>query len=273
MALLGTFIVPHPPLIIPEVGRGEEKKIQDTIDAYKNIAKEIAQLKPDTIVVTSPHSTNYQDYFHISPGERAKGDFRNFGCNVTVEADYDQDLIKDIEAFARKDNFPAGSKGERDNRLDHGTMIPLYFINQLYQNYQVVRIGLSGLSLKKHLEFGKLIKSVIDSRDNDYVIVASGDLSHKLKEEGPYGFAKEGPIFDETVVKAIRDNDLKSLLSLRENFLGKAAECGLRSFVIMAGAIGDEDFKSNLLSYEGPFGVGYAVASFLPKNINKKGDL
>lgn len=266
MALLGTFIVPHPPLIIPEVGKGEEEKIQDTVDAYKNISKEIARLKPDTIIVTSPHSTNYQDYFHISPGKQAKGDFRNFGANVTVQADYDQDLIKAIEDLADKENFPAGSKGERDNQLDHGTMIPLYFVNDLYKDYQVVRIGLSGLSLKKHLAFGKLIKKVIDSKDKKYVFVASGDLSHKLKEEGPYGFAKEGPVFDESVAKAIKDNDLKQLLNYKEDLINKAAECGLRSFIIMAGAIEDEDFKSNLLSYEGPFGVGYAVASFLPKN-------
>jgi aromatic ring-opening dioxygenase LigB subunit len=265
MSLLGTFIVPHPPLIIPDVGRGEESKIQDTVDAYKKIAKGIAKLKPDTIIVTSPHSTNYQDYFHISPGMNAKGDFRNFGANVIVEASYDQDLIKDIEDLASKENFSAGTKGERDNRLDHGTMIPLYFVNELYKDYQVVRIGLSGLSLKKHLEFGKLIKKALNSSDKKYVFVASGDLSHKLKEEGPYGFVKEGPAFDESITKAIRDNDLSELLNYKDNFIRKAAECGLRSFVIMAGTIEDEDFNSNLLSYEGPFGVGYAVASFLPE--------
>ncbi|MFP4478082.1 MAG: AmmeMemoRadiSam system protein B [Candidatus Izemoplasmatales bacterium] len=265
MSLLGTFIVPHPPLIIPEVGRGEEEKIKDTIDAYKKIAKEISHLKPETIIVLSPHSTNYQDYFHISPGEQAKGDFRNFGANVSVEVEYDQAFIEDIETLAQKENFPTGTKGERDNRLDHATMIPLYFINEFYKDYQVIRIGLSGLSLKKHWAFGKLIKKACESRDKNYVIVASGDLSHKLKEEGPYGYAKEGPVFDESVTKAIKDNDLKQLMDYKDNFIDKAAECGLRSFVIMAGAIEDEDFSSNLLSYEGPFGVGYAVASFLPK--------
>ena len=33
MAILGAVQVPHPPLIIPEVGHGEEKAIQATIDA------------------------------------------------------------------------------------------------------------------------------------------------------------------------------------------------------------------------------------------------
>jgi hypothetical protein len=30
MSLIGAFIVPHPPIIIPEIGRGEEKKISHT---------------------------------------------------------------------------------------------------------------------------------------------------------------------------------------------------------------------------------------------------
>lgn len=28
MSVVGTFIVPHPPIILPEVGRGEEKKLK-----------------------------------------------------------------------------------------------------------------------------------------------------------------------------------------------------------------------------------------------------
>ena len=68
MAVIGAVMVPHPPLIIPEVGRGEEKAIQKTINAYHQAAKEIAALQPETIVVTTPHSIMYGDYFHISPG-------------------------------------------------------------------------------------------------------------------------------------------------------------------------------------------------------------
>lgn len=80
MPLLGAFIVPHPPLIVPEVGKGEEKKIGDTIRSYREVAKRIAALKPDTIILTTPHSIMYSDYFHISPGTSAKGDLGGFGA-------------------------------------------------------------------------------------------------------------------------------------------------------------------------------------------------
>ena len=57
-------MVPHPPLIVPEVGKGEEKKIQDTIDAYHRVAGKIGELKPETIVLISPHQIMYADYFY-----------------------------------------------------------------------------------------------------------------------------------------------------------------------------------------------------------------
>lgn len=74
MAILATFMVPHPPMIIPAIGKGSEKQIQETIDAYERVADEISALAPETIIIISPHSIMYSDYFHISPGEKAAGE-------------------------------------------------------------------------------------------------------------------------------------------------------------------------------------------------------
>ena len=79
MAIVGAFMVPHPPMIVPAVGRGSEKQIEKTIAAYERVADEIAALKPETIIISSPHSVMYADYFHISPGVKATGSFAEFG--------------------------------------------------------------------------------------------------------------------------------------------------------------------------------------------------
>lgn len=92
--------------------------------------------------------------------------------------------------------------------------------------------------------------------------MGSGDLSHKLKEDGPYGFAPEGPVFDRTVTGLFDEGDLEGLFSIDAAFREAAAECGLGSFQIMAGALDGVPATHELLSYEGPFGVGYAVAAF-----------
>ena len=72
MGILAAMAVPHPPIILPEIGKGEESKIQDTIDSFRNVMQRTAALRPDTIVLTSPHSVMYADYFYISPGKKAK---------------------------------------------------------------------------------------------------------------------------------------------------------------------------------------------------------
>ena len=148
MGILAAFMVPHPPLIVPAIGRGGEKVITETIRAYEKVADEIAALKPETIIITSPHSIMYSDYIHISPGMRATGNFAQFGApSVSFTEEYDYLLRDKICEIADEVGFPAGVDGERDPRLDHGTMVPLWFIRQKYTGGKIIRIGLSGLSL------------------------------------------------------------------------------------------------------------------------------
>ena len=93
MSVKGAVMVPHPPLIVPEIGRGEEGKIQATVDAYHQAARKIAQWKPDTVVVISPHSVMYADYFHISPGKGTTGNFARFRApQVKFRAEYDTEF-------------------------------------------------------------------------------------------------------------------------------------------------------------------------------------
>lgn len=263
MAINNSFIVPHPPLIIPEIGGGEERKIQKTIDAYHKVAKGIAEIKPDTIIITTPHSIMYSDYIHISPGKGAKGNFREFGHgDISMEVEYDVDLAAAISKEAESQGISAGLLGEKNKGLDHGVMVPLYFVNQYYKDYKLVRISISGLSFLDHYKFGKCIKSVGDKSNKKIVFIGSGDLSHMLKDQGPYGYREEGPIFDREVTKAMKTGNFLDFLKFDEDFCEAAAECGLRSFIIMAGALDGKEVTSELLSYEGPFGVGYAVAAF-----------
>ena len=266
MSIAAAFAVPHPPLIIPAVGRGEEKKIQATIDAYRSVSRKISEIMPHTIIFISPHSIMYSDYIHISPGMKAKGDFGSFGASrEKYEVEYDTELVRNIEKKAAELKIPAGTLGERTRELDHGTMVPLHFISEACLGFKAVRIGISGLSPADHYRFGKCIRDAAADLDRKVVIVASGDLSHRLREDGPYGFMKEGPVFDELATKALAEGDFLKLLDIDEHLCENAGECGLRSFQIMAGTLDGMEIEPRLLSYEGPFGVGYAVASFIVK--------
>lgn len=266
MGILAAYMVPHPPMIVPAVGRGGEKQIEKTTNAYERVAAEIASLAPDTIIITSPHSVMYTDYFHISPGKSAKGDFGRFRASqVSFEEIYDAELVSAITEIARKQGFPAGVMGERDRKLDHGTMVPLYFIRKKYSGGKIVRIGLSGLPLTEHYRLGQMIREAVDGLGRRAVFVASGDLSHKLQDYGPYGYAKEGPQYDERIMDVCSRAAFGELFDFDETFCERAAECGHRSFVIMAGAFDGISVDAEQLSHEDVTGVGYGICIFHPQ--------
>ena len=263
MPIIFTCMLPHPPLIVPAVGRGEERKIQQTIDAYHEAARRIAACRPETIVLISPHQVMYADYFHISPGKGADGDFGQFRApGEQIAVSYDSAFVEKLCALAEEKDLPVGTLGEHDRRLDHGTMVPLYFVNQYWTDYQRVRVGLSGLPLSMHYELGQCIQETANALNRKVVIIASGDLSHRLKEDGPYGYREEGPAYDARIMDVMGRADFGELLEFSEDFCEKAGECGHRSFTIMAGALEGKNVMAEKLSYEGPFGVGYGICTY-----------
>ena len=265
MSIIASFMVPHPPMIVPQIGRGSEEQIETTTKAYEQVADEIAELAPETIIISSPHATMYMDYFHISPGRWADGDFAQFGApQVSFHEEYDTEMVRKLDELAQKEAFPAGTMGEREPALDHGTMVPLHFIRQKYHKFKIVRIGLSGLDLADHYYLGMMIQKAADELDRRAVYVASGDLSHKLQSYGPYGFAEEGPQYDARIMDVCSRAAFGELFDFDDSFCDKAAECGHRSFVIMAGALDGRQVRAKELSHEDVTGVGYGICTFYP---------
>jgi|AGTN01.1.fsa_nt_gi uncharacterized protein, PH0010 family len=253
--MLKGYLVPHPPLIVKGVGDGTE--IPKTRLAYEQIGREVKEYAPEVAVIISPHSVMYADYFHISPGEKASGSFARFRRpEIKFEAAYDAELAKTIAGLAEKEGLPAGFLGEKDRSLDHGVMVPLYFI----PCGKIVRISLSGLGFIEQYKFGTCIGRAIRTLNRKAVIIASGDMSHKLG--GDYGFSEFGVEHDKYVRECIENSDIRRLFQIPPAVAENAAECGLRSIMIMCGALDGYEIKSEVLNYEAPFGVGYLTAKF-----------
>jgi len=250
------YLVPHPPLIVPGVGKGDE--IPDTRRAYERVASEIEKINPETVVIISPHSILYGDYFHIAPGREAAGDFGAFGAkNINFSVSYDEEFSNLISDFAGKAGLPAGPLGERKPELDHGVTVPLYFI----KTRRIVRISLSGLSAIDHYRLGMCIAEAGERLGRNFVIIASGDMSHKLKNS-PYGFAPEGPEFDNLTRSLIERGDIRGLVEISPVLCEKAAECGFKSIAMLLGVFDGHKVGTKVFSYEGTFGVGYLTAAF-----------
>ena len=263
MPMLGAILTPHPPVLLPEVGKGQEREIAATDRAMRAAAAEVARWSPDVLIVASPHTILYGDYFHIAPGNGATGTMSAFGApQVRIEAQYDISLRDEIVRRAQSAGLEAGTLGQRDPALDHGVLIPLYFLRKAGVDCPIVRMGLSGFSALAHYRLGQCVSEAVEALGRHAVFVASGDLSHKLKSDGPYGFAPEGPVFDKAVTETMASGNFLQFLTMDPALCERAAECGLRSFQMMAGALDGLSVASQLLSHEGTFGVGYAVALF-----------
>ncbi|MCL1878615.1 MAG: AmmeMemoRadiSam system protein B [Defluviitaleaceae bacterium] len=253
-------VMPHPPLAVPEVGNGV-LKIPETVKSMDEVSRDIASFRPDTVIFFTPHGTVFNDFFHISPGVKASGDFARFGVAVpTYSAEYDVELVEEIALIAEQQNFPAGTFGERDPSLDHGVLVPMHYLNKFYSDYKIVRVSQSGLSASAHFEMGAMIAEATEKLERRVCIIASGDLSHKLG--GSYGYAAEGEIFDRDVMKFLSEADFDSLLSMPQDLREAAAECGYGSFAMLAGYAAGREVSAKQLSYECPFGVGYGVVKF-----------
>ena len=337
MSIIAAYAVPHPPLIIPAVGRGLEQHVTATTAAYERIAAELAAARPDVIVLASSHAPAYRDGFYVSVGAHAHASMANFDASrECFEVTYDAALAAAIRSGAHDEGIPVCSYDPRDEELDHASFIPLWFLrnalieaaNQAKHGKDnagviatanasedvdagtgatstgatcagatgtgatsagagnaldternpvaatlppVVRIGLSWLPFETHRALGHVIARAAHADGRRIAFIASGDLSHRLSAEGPYGFRPEGPVFDEQVTDIFRTGALKNLFTISDDLAEAAGECGLRPFLIMAGALEETcslegaDLDAQLLSYEGPLGVGYAVASFVPR--------
>lgn len=270
MSLNFACISPHPPIIIPEIGSKDAKKCQKTINALKKLSDKLAEIVPDTIIVISPHALIHADRFAVYASPKFYGDMTQFGA-PEISAKFNNNLVlaNNIVKKAQLENINAFMFGDPDSdyfELDHGVMVPLYYLTKkLSTKTKIIPVAYSLLGKSEHFAFGQIIRDVINSTefaDEKIAVVASGDLSHRLLENTAAGFSHEGKEFDQNIVKFLANKKTQEILEMDDDFLESAGECGYRSILILLGILDGINYKPKILSYEGPFGVGYLVADF-----------
>lgn len=270
MKLLAGYLVPHPPIIIPEVGYGEEKKAAATCQAMHEVAREVARLEPETIVLISPHGPLFTDAIAIRSANPLTGNMAHFGArDIQIDQINDMAFIELLLKKSYDSNVPSviydkvlAKRFDLDEKVDHGAIVPLYFINQYYQRYKLVVMTYGLLSEEALYQFGMDIRAVAEELGQNTVIIASGDLSHHLCSTENYSYKEEGPAFDKFVIDHLANQAYIDILTLPQKWVAAAGECGKKSLEILFGALDGVKHQTQVRSYEGPFGVGYGVVSF-----------
>lgn len=268
LRMIGIF--PHPPIVLPEVGRNEWIKVKKTYEAMESLAKDFLSEGIKKLIIISPHGPGFRDSLLISNEEELTGDLGNFNFEKKYLFKNDLDMATAIyEHPENKNNLfvltnPSGS-GSFSVRpsLDHGVLVPMYFLEKELGQPEVVNISPGFMTDQALLKAGQIIADVIDQQKEPTAVVISADLSHRLDQSGYYGFAEAGPVFDAAVCDALAKNKVEDVLRIDPEITEEAGQCGYIPLVLSAGMLRNKKYTSELLHYEHPFGVGYMVSKIM----------
>jgi len=254
-------ISPHPPVLVHEVGHGRERAIQKTIDALGEAAHRLAERQPETAIVISPHGPLRPDAFGILTAPRCSASFAEWGApQVAFAFENDLDAVDLIGAEADQAGLPLEPIVRWGEGLDWGCTVPLYYLRSALGDARLVPMCISLLPPQHHFALGQAVGRAIRRLGRRVAIIASADLSHSLTESAPNGYDPMGAMFDEKLREAIAAWDVPTVLDMDERLRRRAAEDAVPSVSFLMGAMDGLTVKPQVLSYEGPFGVGYLVA-------------
>lgn len=269
MSVYATYFLPHAPILISNIGNNQTEQAQKTVTALERISNEIAKINPDTIVIISPHGPIFNDAISIYQLNHYRGDFEQFGVKeLAVSFEKDD---KFIEALLKENDSQEGlfyplldqefEMFQQFPKLDHGILVPMYFLKKAGVQSKIVCMSYGIFSYEKLMEHGLMIHKTSEALNQKTLIISSGDLSHTLTDCGPCAYHSSGEKLDLIICEAFENHSPYAPFLTKNSLIMEAEICGLNPFAIGIGAFIGRGIESTLLSYEGPFGVGYMVAS------------
>jgi aromatic ring-opening dioxygenase LigB subunit len=265
MGLVACYVTPHPPIVVSAVGRERVAEVRGTADAMTALGREAGVLAPDTIVLLSPHAPLDPRHVSVCVAGHYTGSLAVFGAaQVAVSLEADAAMAEAIVCEAESAGLPVLRRGRPGSvvELDHGAVVPLSFLlGEMRRPPRFVELGFSFVPSETHLAFGQALARAVEASGRRVVFVASSDLSHRLIPDAPAGYTPRGREFDASVEAAFAAGDERALLAIPPELIDAAGECGYRSLLVLFGALRGRSYATRVLSYEGPFGVGYLVGA------------
>lgn len=262
MSLVFAGISPHPPILLPSIGKENVAKVQATKSALEQMEKDLYIAKPDVLIIISPHGQFYPDVFSANAHPQPRVDFKDFGDLVTDNTyNTDNVMLSQITESAKMLHVPFVMTAEE--KMDHGTAVPLLFLAGHLPKIKIISLNVSQKDLQAHYDFGYFLKEEIMKSTNRVAVIASADLSHRLTKDAPGGFSPMGKKFDDAVLAGLQTCDGDALIKLDPQLCEEAATCGLRPIITLLGVTKNINCNFQMLSYESPFGVGYLTAELI----------
>lgn len=255
-------LLPHPPIVVPEVGRERLADCRATHDACMEFASRLTAARPDRLFLVSPHSPRTQEAFGLWTPTEHHGDLSRFGApGAAVRLPNDPEGIAAVDNACERAGLATWSIPPAP--LDHGAVVPLWFLQTAGWHGPT---GIASLPWSADpalmVAFGTAVGEALARVGGRPAIVASGDMTHRALPGAPAGFHPRAVDFDRTMTDLVARGRLSELPRIDPALRELAAEDAADSATIACAAIGFEGHGVEVLSYEHPFGVGYLVAVF-----------
>lgn len=262
MSLVFAAIVPHPPILLPTIGKENFEKVKKTAQSLSKLEEELYLSKPQLIIVISPHGSYFDDAFSVNAETEFTSNFEEFGDMTTKKS------WKGSPDFAAQLSHNANIakidvRLVSDKKIDHAVAVPLTFLTEHIPDTKILPVGYSGLSVKEHINFGELLKEKIMESDKRVAVITSGDLSHCLNNDAPAGFNQNGEKFDKMIIELLENHNTVGISNMDSSLVKDASECGYRSILVLLGILKNINYTFKNYSYEAPFGVGYLTGNFV----------
>jgi len=263
MALKKAFLLPHSPLLIPEIGRANYSFLTKTIEAYQQVAADLKNSPVETLVIISPHSLTQEKSFTLNVAPEMRINLKDFGFIQPKTFLVGDSLLADQikNSLAAEVSLQLISNLE----LDYGSAIPAYLLKNLTGNFKIIVLSpANDLSLEDHFNFGLKLQTIIKETEKNIAVLASGDLSHRLKRKSPGGYSPKGAKFDNKLIEYLSEptNAAENILKMDQKLIKEAGECGLKPIMILLGLIDKIGCEPKVLAYQTDFGIGYLSLDF-----------
>lgn len=211
--------------------------------------------------MVSPHSPRRGEAFGLWRG-RLQGDLGRFGAAGSgVDLPDDPTAAEALREAATEHGLDTWQiEGEP---LDHGAVVPLWFLAQAGWDGPTTLASLPWHPTPARMQaFGNAIAHTYAALEGRAALIASGDMSHRVKPDAPAGYHPRAVEFDHQLTDLVAQGKLGAIADIPLELRELAAEDAADSSLIVAAAIGLRPRGEDVLSYEHPFGVGYLVAVF-----------
>jgi MEMO1 family protein len=263
MPLKSANLLPHSPLLVPEIGRANHAFFEKTSQSFTKTAEKLLAREIDTIIIISSHAEISADYFCLNVAPEMAVDLKDFGFIPPKTALPGASILADKINLELGATFPIQMASETS--LDHGSSIPAYLFKNLGLSPKILVISpASGLDAETIFSFGSSLGKIIGENEKNIAVIASGDLSHRLKKKSPGGYSPKGARYDSRIIEGLREKGkaAENLLKIDKKLIEAAGECAYKPLILLLGLLNGIDFEVEIMAYQTDFGVGYLSADF-----------